>query len=210
MRKEEVDPITYIESAFLDVEKPKKQKHENDLAVIEAEFEEPPAFTRKYGSALDAPQPKETATSVVEAIRKAREAPEKEKPVKLKATNMKAPRPRRRKTPSDRKVIAPESEQIWQQLPKNLKFLAGVYDDNVTQKYYTTDFKESREELIMRMVDPQLNLEETARLLGVCPATVRRYTNRGWLQHHRTSGNQRRFKLSGIVNFVEQYGRNPD
>ena len=101
-------------------------------------------------------------------------------------------------------------EEIWHQIPKNLKFLAHVYDDNVTQKYYTTEFKESREDLIMRMMDPQLNLEEAARLLGVCPATVRRYTNRGWLQHHRTTGNQRRFKLSGIVNFVEAFGRNPE
>lgn len=126
-----------------------------------------------------------------------------------RAGSMKAPRPRRRRTPADTRVIPQEIEQIWQQLPKNMKFLAGVFDDDVTQKYYSTDFKESREELILRMVDPQLNLEETARLLGVCPATVRRYTNRGWLKHHRTDGNQRRFRLSGIVNFVEVYGRDP-
>jgi excisionase family DNA binding protein len=80
----------------------------------------------------------------------------------------------------------------------------------VTQKYYTREFGESREDLIRRLVDPELSLEETARLLGVCPATVRRYTNRGWLRHHRTKGNQRRFRLSGLVDFVERYGRNPE
>ena len=130
--------------------------------------------------------------------------------VKLKTTSMHAPRPRKRKAPQQKAVVTETTEVVWKQIPKNLKFLAGVYDDSVTRKYYTKDFKESREDLIMRIIDPQLNLEETARLLGVCPATVRRYTNRGWLEHHRTDGNQRRFKLSGIVNFVEEYGRNPE
>ena len=58
--------------------------------------------------------------------------------------------------------------------------------------------------MIERLLDPQLSLEETSRLLGVCPATVRRYTNRGWLDHHRTTGGQRRFKLSDIVVFCGQ------
>lgn len=130
---------------------------------------------------------------------------------KLKKTSMRAPRPRKRKSPPKQvNIVDAEIETIWTQLPKNLKFLASVYDDGVTRKYYTKDFGESREELIKRLIDPQLNLEEAARLLGVCPATVRRYTNRGWLKHHRTEGNQRRFRLSGIVNFVEEYGRNPE
>jgi hypothetical protein len=33
---------------------------------------------------------------------------------------------------------------------------------------------------------------------------VRRYTNRGWLRHFRTEGNQRRFRLSDIVAFLEE------
>ncbi len=51
-------------------------------------------------------------------------------------------------------------------------------------------------------VDPTLTLEETATLLGVCPTTVRRYTNRGQLPHFRTSGNQRRFRLSDVQEFM--------
>jgi excisionase family DNA binding protein len=64
-------------------------------------------------------------------------------------------------------------------------------------------FRESREELVQRLVDPTLTLEETALLLGVCPQTVRRYTNRGHLRHFRTSGNQRRFRFSDVVEFLE-------
>jgi len=43
----------------------------------------------------------------------------------------------------------------------------------------------------------------TALLLGVCPTTVRRYTNRGALRCMRTPGNQRRFRLSDILEFME-------
>lgn len=184
MRKDELDPFAYIENAFLDVEKAKTREK----------------------TARDAPQPVEPTRTLVSAIRGSK-APEE---VKLRRTEMRAPRPRKRKSLPKTQPVTSQTEQLWTQLPKNLKFLAGVYDDNVTQNYYTTKFKESREELIRRLVDPELNLEDTARLLGVCPATVRRYTNRGWLPHHRTNGNQRRFRLSGIVAFVEKHGRNPE
>lgn len=95
-------------------------------------------------------------------------------------------------------------------LPKNVEFLCSFYDDSVTANYYRGEFKETRQELIKRLLDPELSLEETSRLLGVCPATVRRYTNRGWLAHHRTTGGQRRFRLSDIVKFVEVHGRFPE
>jgi len=67
---------------------------------------------------------------------------------------------------------------------------------------------ETREELLRRLVDPTLTLEETACILEVCPTTVRRYTNRGILPHERSAGNQRRFKLSSVLAFKEdQQGR---
>ncbi|MBM3472988.1 MAG: helix-turn-helix domain-containing protein [Armatimonadetes bacterium] len=65
---------------------------------------------------------------------------------------------------------------------------------------------ETREELIERLLDPHLSLQETAKLLGVCPTTVRRYTNRGLLAHYRTPGNQRRFRLSDVLAFMERQG----
>lgn len=76
----------------------------------------------------------------------------------------------------------------------------------IAQKSYKP-FKETREQLIARLVDPILTLEETARLLNVCPTTVRRYTNRGVLKHIRTAGNQRRFRLSDVIAFMEQSNR---
>jgi excisionase family DNA binding protein len=66
--------------------------------------------------------------------------------------------------------------------------------------------RESREELMARLLDPILTLEEAAQLLGVCPTTVRRWTNKGVLQHYRTSGNQRRFRLSHVVGFLGDDG----
>ena len=59
--------------------------------------------------------------------------------------------------------------------------------------------KETREELLARLLDPVLTLDEAAQVLNVCPTTVRRYTNRGLLEHHRTVGNQRRFRLSHVL-----------
>jgi len=63
--------------------------------------------------------------------------------------------------------------------------------------------EETREELLRRLVDPTLTLEETACILEVCLTTVRRYTNRGILPHERSAGNQRRFKLSSVLAFKE-------
>lgn len=63
---------------------------------------------------------------------------------------------------------------------------------------------ETRDELIERLLDPELTLQETAKLLNVCPTTVRRYTNRGVLNHFRTPGNQRRFRLSDVLEFMRR------
>lgn len=64
--------------------------------------------------------------------------------------------------------------------------------------------EESREELVQRLLDPVLTLNEAATLLDVCTTTVRRYTNRGILKCYRTPGNQRRFRLSEIMKFMER------
>lgn len=63
---------------------------------------------------------------------------------------------------------------------------------------------ETREQLVQRLLDPVLSLDEAAVLLNVCPTTVRRYTNRGVLKCDRTPGNQRRFRLSEIMSFMER------
>ncbi|MBV6503896.1 MAG: hypothetical protein AKCLJLPJ_01990 [Fimbriimonadales bacterium] len=211
MRKGDFDPYEYIEQAFRDLPSGKTEsKKEPKLTSGEAASTPKPA---------NRPKAKNSASALVEAIRTsgARQkeavavtAGEPTDKKRLKRTSMEAPRPRQRRTKPRKPVLTDEMEKLWQAVPKNLKFLAGVYDDTVTQKYYTKKFRQSREDLIRNMVDPELTLEDASRLLGVCPATVRRYTNRGWLSHHRTKGNQRRFRLSGVVEFVEKYGRNPE
>ncbi len=131
--------------------------------------------------------------------------------VKFRKRQLSAPRPRKAKVIDEKvEVIDPELEEIWSSLPKNIHFLGTFFDDSVTANYYRGEFKETRQQLIRRLLDPELTLEEVSRLLGVCPATVRRYTNRGWLGHHRTQGGQRRFRLSGVVKFVEEHGRHPE
>lgn len=67
-----------------------------------------------------------------------------------------------------------------------------------------TPAKQTRDELVERLLDPVLTLQETAILLDVCPTTVRRYTNRGVLNCFRTPGNQRRFRLSDVISFMER------
>jgi excisionase family DNA binding protein len=107
-------------------------------------------------------------------------------------------------TRSVRPVPPPKSiEELWSRVPKHVRWLVELGNDEVTQKYYDRRFKESRQELVERLLNPPLTLEDTARLLGVCPTTVRRYTERGLLNHYRTPGNQRRFRLSDVIAFLE-------
>ncbi|MFH1537866.1 MAG: helix-turn-helix domain-containing protein [bacterium] len=67
--------------------------------------------------------------------------------------------------------------------------------------------KETREEILERLVNPTLSLDEVAKIVGVCKATIRRYTAKGVLPHYRTPGNQRRFKLNDILQFLEEQRR---
>ena len=93
-------------------------------------------------------------------------------------------------------------EEKWARVPAHLRALFEGEVEEVAQRSYKT-FKESRASLIERLLDPTITLEDTARLLNVCPTTVRRYTNKGILKHFRTPGNQRRFKLSDVIAFLE-------
>jgi excisionase family DNA binding protein len=196
--KNEFDALAYIESAFLDkVDAPKKAEKKSDLDV------EIPTI----GDFLHSGNGR--ATNGAAVLEREPEATENGR-AKFRKTVMSAPRPRRAKQSASDPKIDPALQSVWETLPKNIEFLCSFYDDAVTANYYRGEFKENRQELIKRLLDPELTLEETSRLLGVCPATVRRYTNRHWLTHHRTSGGQRRFRLSDIVRFVELHGRFPE
>lgn len=100
---------------------------------------------------------------------------------------------------------AEEVQEMWDKLPRHIQLLVGTSGQEVAQNSYKK-FKETRDELVARLLDPTLSLEETARILNVCPTTVRRYTNRGALRHLRTAGNQRRFRLSDVLAFLESNG----
>jgi excisionase family DNA binding protein len=91
---------------------------------------------------------------------------------------------------------------LWNALPRHVQILASLVGQEDEPSGERT-FEETRPQLLARLLDPALTLEETARLLDVCPATVRRYTNRGQLPHTRTIGQQRRFRLSEVLAFLE-------
>ncbi len=99
-----------------------------------------------------------------------------------------------------------DTQANWDRMPKHLQTLFGTASTEVAQNSYKA-FKETREGLIQRLLDPTVSLEEAARILNVCPTTVRRYTNRGVLKHYRTAGNQRRFKLSDVLTFMDASSR---
>ncbi len=185
-KSEEFDPIEYIEKAF------RSSNSSSAVGTVSTHDENEvniPSMGEFMGNG-------KVATKV--------------RPRKAAAKRLSSPRPRRvREVGSEKAVISPEISDVWTRLPKNLEFLSSFFDDKVTSNYYRGDFKESREELMLRLLDPELSLEEVSRLLGVCPATVRRYTNRNWLDHHRTKGGQRRFRLTSVVKFVELHGRSP-
>ncbi|MHB0997929.1 MAG: MerR family transcriptional regulator [Armatimonadota bacterium] len=82
-------------------------------------------------------------------------------------------------------------------------------DNEVAQNSYK-GFKETRDELLNRLLDPHISLEDAARILNVCPTTVRRYTNKGLLKHYRTAGNQRRFRLSDVLAFMNSHAFDQD
>jgi excisionase family DNA binding protein len=94
------------------------------------------------------------------------------------------------------------AQEMWDRLPRHVQLLVGTHPKEIAQPSYK-EFKESRDQLIERLLDPTLSLEEAARILNVCPTTVRRYTNKNQLKHLRTAGNQRRFRLSDILAFME-------
>ncbi|MCW3100064.1 MAG: Helix-turn-helix domain [Chthonomonadaceae bacterium] len=132
------------------------------------------------------------------------------------------PADRRRKRAPHARNIPPEnvaSADLWAQVPRHVQTLLALerreVEREVAQSSYKRPFQEKRAELIARILDPVLSLEDTARLLNVCPTTVRRYTNKGILTHYRKeperpSANtteretrQRRFRLSDILTFLE-------
>ncbi|HEX8835156.1 MAG TPA: helix-turn-helix domain-containing protein, partial [Abditibacteriaceae bacterium] len=63
---------------------------------------------------------------------------------------------------------------------------------------------ETRAEMLDRLLNPTISLHEASVILGVCSATVRRYTNSGVLPHVRTEGGQRRFRLKEVFSLLRE------
>ncbi len=112
-----------------------------------------------------------------------------------------------RPAPTEPSTFEASRRQAWEQLEewrtKQGRLPLDIAEDAPSRRTRTS-VEETREELIERLLDPQLTLREVAKLLDVCPTTVRRYTNRGVLSHYRTPGNQRRFRLSDVLEFMRR------
>ncbi len=127
--------------------------------------------------------------------------------------------PQARNIPTENTASGLSSADLWSQVPRHVQTLLALErreeEREVAQSSYKRPFQEKRAELIARILDPVLSLEDTARLLNVCPTTVRRYTNKGILTHYRKEPErpatnpseretrQRRFRLSDILTFLE-------
>jgi len=63
---------------------------------------------------------------------------------------------------------------------------------------------ETRSEMLERLTNPQISLHEAGVILRVCSATVRHYSDAGYLPHQRTPGGQRRFYLKEVLAFLRE------
>ena len=61
---------------------------------------------------------------------------------------------------------------------------------------------ETRAQMLARLTNPMISLHEASVILGVCSATVRRYSDLGTLPHVRTQGGQRRFRLREVLSLA--------
>src|SRR5690349_12017214 len=114
-----LDPLAYIENAFLDRRQEREEKRARAASRVKPEG-------------------------------------------KFRKTKLSAPRPRMAGG-TTRHVISPELRELIENLPRNLEFLAQFYDDEVTGRYYNHQFKETRSDLMRRLLDPELTLEEVSR-----------------------------------------------
>lgn len=144
-------------------------------------------------------------------------AAEPTSPVRAEAAKKPTPKPEnrrygisRRRSRHARNVKPTEvveeisAASLWGLVPRHIQTLIAIgAQTEVAQNSYKRQFKESRLEMIQRLLDPTLSLADTARLLNVCPTTVRRYTNRGLLTHQRQGKDRRSFKLSDVLAFLE-------
>lgn len=79
-----------------------------------------------------------------------------------------------------------------------------LFEEQVEKARRKRNPRRTREHLIENLLDPVISLDEAAVILNVCKTTVRRYTNAGKLECIRTPGNQRRFRLSTVLEFLEE------
>jgi hypothetical protein len=223
-RRESPDLITADLPDFATYLKPRKKR--------EAEPPSRPStpVTAAPPDSIPAVAPESIKAVFPEPVKVAAQSPAK---VTAKKPALKPREPRKSRTHARHaRNVAPAAVEpglsaadLLQQVPRHIQTLLalGREEEEVAQFSYKRTFEESRQELIARLIDPVLTLEETARLLNVCPTTVRRYTNRGILSYYRkeieagahTAGEketrQRRFRLSDILTFLEaQHGAVPE
>lgn len=179
-----------------------EREAEEEAVSQSAGRDEPMTGGSAENASPQAPQPAAPAPTVPPPFVSAPAPPPAAEAPKRRGRTLKHVRPAETMEPMD-------PARLWSLVPRHIQTLLAMdpADEEVAQNSYKRPFRESRLELIQRLLDPTLSLEDTARLLNVCPTTVRRYTNRGLLRHQRTQGDQRRFKLSDVLAFLEAQSR---
>ena len=112
------------------------------------------------------------------------------------------------KIPIDKAIIKKQESKPKAKAPIKTKTdkvqTMKLFEEEVEKARRKRNPKRTREHLIENLLDPIISLDEAAVILNVCKTTVRRYTNGGKLECIRTPGNQRRFRLSTVLEFLEE------
>lgn len=92
-----------------------------------------------------------------------------------------------------------DHELIW-----GIKRCHGEIFEQILKEWKRDKKNDKRRILLEELLNPVLTLEQTCILLCICSATARRWTNKGKLKSFRTSGYQRRFHLSDVLECLEE------
>lgn len=104
------------------------------------------------------------------------------------------------KTAAKSKTQSPRTRPVSPPAASNDRAKSGDWRTGERQRIRL----ETRSEMLERLTNPQISLHEASVILRVCGATVRHYSDAGYLPHLRTPGGQRRFYLKDVMAFLRE------
>ncbi|MEP6755003.1 MAG: hypothetical protein ABJA67_05855 [Chthonomonadales bacterium] len=97
------------------------------------------------------------------------------------------------------------STEFWRLSPRHLQALFIVHNGDEQAKIMSRTFKENRIEVIQRLLDPNLSLGQTARVLKITPCKVRELRSTGNVILSRLPAKNHLSQIADALKFVEQH-----